>query len=86
MLCLVFPDRSRLAEKVDSPALLTNSGRSGRVKAMNAAPIPPAPETEKPVSNAAPEALVEDDDFGDVELGERQPEVCTMDEGCTTCQ
>lgn len=53
---------------------------------MNAAPIPPAPETEKPVSNAAPVAQVEDDDFGDVELGERQPEVCTMDEGCTTCQ
>lgn len=41
--------------------------------------------TDQPANT--PRAVADiDDDFADVELGERQPEVCTMDEGCTTCQ
>lgn len=27
-----------------------------------------------------------EDDFGDEQLGERQPEACSLDEGCTVCQ
>ncbi|MCB1085866.1 MAG: hypothetical protein KDM63_02375 [Verrucomicrobiae bacterium] len=50
------------------------------------------PSTEEgnllaPVTNSTDPAAVDpDDDFGDVELGERQAEACSMDEGCTVCQ
>lgn len=27
-----------------------------------------------------------EDDFGDEQLGERQAEACSLDEGCTVCQ
>jgi len=27
-----------------------------------------------------------DDDFSDVEMGKRQADACSMDEGCTACQ
>ena len=40
-----------------------------------------APETSMPAS-----AILEDDDFGDEELGERQADACSMEEGCTVCE
>lgn len=27
-----------------------------------------------------------EDDFGDDQLGERQPQACSMEEGCPSCQ
>lgn len=43
--------------------------------------------SHQPDANAAPAVADIEDDFADVELGERQPEVCTMEEGCTSgCQ
>jgi hypothetical protein len=36
----------------------------------------------------APAATISaiEDDFGDEQLGERQPLACSMDEGCIVCQ
>ncbi len=49
-----------------------------------------AAELPSPAENAAaaspPVATDPEDDFGDVALGERQAEACSMDEGCTVCQ
>lgn len=45
----------------------------------------PPKEVNENVANPAPTSDP-DDDFADVELGERQPEVCSMEEGCTSCQ
>ncbi|MBL9151109.1 MAG: hypothetical protein JNK37_01420 [Verrucomicrobiales bacterium] len=39
-----------------------------------------------PVASATSALMDDDDDFGDVELGERQVEACSMEEGCTVCQ
>jgi hypothetical protein len=36
--------------------------------------------------NVLPTPLEDDLDFGDVALGERQPEACSMEEGCERCQ
>lgn len=33
-----------------------------------------------------PAPLQDDLDFSDVQLGERQPEACSMEEGCERCQ
>lgn len=37
---------------------------------------------DEPVSKIAP---LEDDDFSE-DLGQRQPEACSLDEGCERCQ
>lgn len=34
---------------------------------------------------STPQSDVEDD-FGDEQLGERQPQACSMEDGCTGCQ
>ena len=34
----------------------------------------------------APAPLLDDLDFGDEQLGERQGEACSMEEGCERCQ
>jgi hypothetical protein len=34
----------------------------------------------------APAPLQDDLDFSDVQLNERQPEACSMEEGCERCQ
>lgn len=54
---------------------------------MNAETSPLESETATPdqLVAALPTAL-EDEDFGDASLGERQPEVCNMEDGCTSCQ
>lgn len=37
--------------------------------------------------NTAPTPPLDDDlDFGDVTLGERQPDACSMEEDCERCQ
>lgn len=48
-------------------------------------PIEPAKDsaTLKP---EPPVPVNPEDDFGDESLGERQPEACSLDEGCTVCQ
>jgi hypothetical protein len=46
------------------------------------------PNTEQetpPIQPAAPSPSVEDD-FGDEQLGERQPQVCSLEDGCAVCQ
>ncbi len=45
---------------------------------------PKADETNREqVAAAAPNI---EDDFGDEQLGERQPAACSLEEGCTVCQ
>lgn len=54
---------------------------------MNAETAPLESETTTPIQPvAAPPTAMEDEDFGDASLGERQPEVCNMEDGCTSCQ
>lgn len=53
---------------------------------MNPIDTPPHPAAadiqESPPARPAPA----DDDFDDIALGERQPEVCDLGEGCNSCQ
>ena len=41
------------------------------------------PALKMPPKPAAPSV---EDDFGDEKLGERQPQACSMEDGCTVCQ
>lgn len=61
---------------------------------MNTTPMtdptttPPATAADATNNSQTPEPLPPEDDldFGDVELGERQPDACSMEEGCDSCQ
>lgn len=53
-------------------------------------PTDPSATTEAVDATAsqasAPAPLLDDLDFSDVQLNERQPEACSMEEGCERCQ
>jgi hypothetical protein len=48
-------------------------------------PTAPDQETQPEQPLEASPAAVEDD-FGDEKLGERQPQACSLEEGCVVCQ
>jgi|GEM_PF-5942442 hypothetical protein len=55
---------------------------------MNTTPMTDPTATDATNNSQTPEPLPPEDDldFGDVELGERQPDACSMEEGCDSCQ
>jgi len=44
------------------------------------------PPSTTATTNETTSPLVDDLDLADTELGERQPEACSMEEGCSSCQ
>ncbi len=54
---------------------------------MSTTPEDQKPEPEETMREQVPQAAASiEDDFGDEPLGARQPQACSMEEGCTVCQ
>ena len=53
---------------------------------MNSVDHPESAQSEAPPAESIDETGEPDDEFENEELGERQAEACSMEEGCVSCE